>query len=81
MVFCLPLAVLNIGSTWLVFGGMPVLQYRLLFREIARQERGPRRYVEFLRWAAENRLLHPAGSALRFPHREIQRHLQLTWRG
>ncbi|RSM80559.1 hypothetical protein DL991_10630 [Amycolatopsis sp. WAC 01375] len=81
VVFCLPLAVLNIGSTWLVFGGMPVLQYRLLFREIARQGRGPRRYVEFLRWAAENRLLHPAGSAVRFPHREIQRHLKLTWRG
>ncbi|GLZ36576.1 hypothetical protein [Actinokineospora sp. NBRC 105648] len=81
VVFCLPLAVLNIGSSWLVFGGMPVLQYHLLFRKMARQGRGPRHYVEFLRWAVENRLLRPAGSAVRFPHREIQRHLQLTWRG
>jgi hypothetical protein len=75
----LPFSVVSMTSCWLIFGGAPVLQYRALFRELERSGRGPANYLAFLDWARERLLLQAAGSALRFPHREIQRYLTESW--
>lgn len=64
---------------WAICGGIPVWQYSRLFREIHRSGRGPGDYLGFLDWAQERLLLEPNGSALRFPHKEIQRHLAESW--
>ncbi|WP_343445652.1 NACHT domain-containing protein [Micromonospora schwarzwaldensis] len=62
-----------------ICGGVPARQYANLFRALRRTGRGPKDYLGFLDWARERLLLEANGSALRFPHREIQRHLAETW--
>jgi hypothetical protein len=74
-----PFAMICVPSCWLIFGGVPILQYRALFRELERNGRGPRDYLAFLDWASEHLLLQTSGSALRFPHKEIQRYLTELW--
>lgn len=75
------MAVVLMAGVWAICGGIPVWQYSRLFREIRRSGRGPRDYLGFLDWAQERLLLEPNGSALRFPHKEIQRHLAESWDG
>lgn len=73
------MAIFLMLACWDICGGIPVRQYANLFRELRRTGRGPRDYLGFLDWARERLLLEANGSALRFPHREIQRHLAETW--
>jgi hypothetical protein len=77
----LPFAVICASSCWLIFGGVPVLQYRSLFRRLHKAGFAPADYLAFLEWARERLLLHPSGSALRFPHKEIQRYFKENWTG
>jgi hypothetical protein len=79
LVFAATFAVICMASCWLIFGGVPVLQYRALFRRLAAQGRGPDNYLAFLEWSRERLLLHTIGSAYRFPHREIMQHLARSW--
>lgn len=65
---------------WLVCGGFPSLQYRALFAALHSSGRGPKNYLAFLDWASSRLILSTTGSALRFPHREIQKYLSTTWR-
>jgi hypothetical protein len=75
----LPFAVVCATSCWLIFGGVPVLQYRFLFRQLHKTGRAPTDYLSFLEWARKQLLLHTSGSALRFPHKEIQRYFKENW--
>lgn len=77
--FAASFAVICMTSCWLMFGGVSDLQYRALFRSLARADYGPTDYLSFLEWSADRRLLQPTGSAFRFPHREIQQHLHESW--
>jgi hypothetical protein len=78
--FGIPFAVICAAACWLLCGGVPWLQYRALARSLERAEYGPRDYLRFLEWSREHLLLLTAGSAYRFPHPEIQRHLAASWR-
>jgi hypothetical protein len=73
------MAIFIMYACWKICGGHPVRQYDNLFGELQRTDRGPADYLGFLDWARERLLLEANGSALRFPHREIQRHLADTW--
>jgi hypothetical protein len=75
----LPFAVICAASCWLIFGGVPVLQYRFLLRQLHRTGRAPADYLSFLEWARKRLLLQASGSALRFPHKEIQRYFKDNW--
>lgn len=67
-------------NCWLICGGAPVLQHRMLAREIKRANCGPLDYLAFLEWARERLLLRTIGSAYTFPHGEIQAYLSDSWR-
>ncbi|MEU7572907.1 NACHT domain-containing protein [Micromonospora sp. NPDC049240] len=73
------MAVFLMLACWDICGGVPARQYARLFAELRRTGRGPGDYLGFLDWARERLLLEANGSALRFPHREIQNHLAETW--
>ncbi|PRY41251.1 hypothetical protein CLV43_1059 [Umezawaea tangerina] len=75
----LPLALVSSTCCYLLFGGLAHLEYRALFHALHDTGRGPVDYLAFLAWAQENLLLRAHGSALRFPHREIQEHLAANW--
>lgn len=77
--YTVPFGIICGVSCWLVFGGLPVLEYRALFAALRKSGRGPADYLDFLDWAQARRLLRPSGSALRFPHREVQEYLAGTW--